>query len=56
MEEMSRGEAGREDQERREKENLQEQEKGLLKVITSCAVLSSSLHTAYFLQVATFPM
>lgn len=41
---------------KREKENLQEQEKGMLKAITSSAVLSSSLHTpSYYVKAATLP-
>lgn len=56
MEEGRGREVGRKDQEGREKENLEELEKGMLKVITSSTVLSSSLHTlSLYLKVATFP-
>lgn len=50
------GKVGIEDQEGREKETLQEQEKGMLKAITHSAVLSSSLLTpSYNLEISTFP-
>lgn len=50
------GKVGREDQEGREKEKLQEQEKGMLKIITQGAVWSSSLPTpSYYPEVSTFP-
>lgn len=50
------GKVGIEDQEGREKENLREQEKGMLKVSTHCAVQSSSLLTpSYNPEVSTFP-
>lgn len=48
---------GGEDQKGREKENLQEQEKGMLKVIPCSAVLSYSLHTpSYSLEVITLTL